>query len=318
MVANVHFNPQHTAAHTADKSVVRLLLALTASLQLKIEHFDIKSAFVVQVRKPVYIRQHPRFDGSFKHDGKGRLLIKNPYGGPSGDYYYLTGAEEWLASIGFRQRFEDPCLFMRTTGPSSLIIIALTIDDFLIMATRTALIDWLYKSLNVKYHKKVKRLGRPTHYLGWKITFEAPGSAHLSQPHYIDEAFRMMRLEDANGRDTPHVEGYHYHGPDTDDITILQQKAKYQETLGELRYIADCTRPDIKFYVNRLSCAAHKPTKRHWAIMKNLQKYLKATREEGIRFYPFSAVPSLTAFIRDTKIPAHPLHSYADAGDKLD
>ena len=84
MVANVHFNPQYTAAHIADKSVVRLLLALTASLQLKIEHFDIKSAFVqkpYKFKKLVYIRQHPRFDGSFKHDGKGGLLIKNLYGG---------------------------------------------------------------------------------------------------------------------------------------------------------------------------------------------------------------------------------------------
>ena len=189
------------------------------------------------------------------------------------------------------------------------------------MATSTALIDWLYKALNVKYHKKVKRLGRPTHCLGWKTTFEAPGSIHLSQPHYIQKALRMMRLEDANGRDTPHAEGYRYHGPDTDDITIPQQKAKYQETLGELRYIADCTRPYITFFVNHISCAAHKPTKRHWAIMKNLLKYLKAAREEGIRFYPFSAVPSLTAFIRDTNIPAHPLHSYADAdfaGETLD
>ena len=53
--------------------------------------------------QPVYIRQRPRFDGSFKHPFKGGGLVKNIYGTPSGGYYYLTPATAYLRSIGFRQ-----------------------------------------------------------------------------------------------------------------------------------------------------------------------------------------------------------------------
>ena len=86
MVSKVHFDPAHTAAHTADKATIRLLIALSAAHGLPLDQLDIKSAFVHEkygFKKPVYLRQHLRFDGSMAHPGsKAGILIKNIYGTP--------------------------------------------------------------------------------------------------------------------------------------------------------------------------------------------------------------------------------------------
>ena len=81
------YNPDHTAAPMADKITIRLLLAVKAAYGLPAAHLDIKSAFTHETYKydaDVYVKQHPRFDGTYKHGGKGSKLIRNVYGSPSG------------------------------------------------------------------------------------------------------------------------------------------------------------------------------------------------------------------------------------------
>lgn len=267
MIANMHFNPLHTAAPTADKSTIRLIFALAASRSMHMDHFDIKSAFIQERYrhdKPIYVKQHPKFDGAFMQPGmKGGILVKNLYGSPSEGYYYLKGVEKWLLLIGFSQCPDNPCLFKLATATNWQIIVSLTSDDFLIAASDKPLIDWPYSALNFKYKQIVKRLGFPTQYLGWTVTRNLNGDIKISQPNYVQKALHVMRMADCNGRNTPHVDVSKYHGPEETDQLIPQHKTKYQEVLVELRYIADCTRPDITFYVNKLSCATQKPTERH-------------------------------------------------------
>lgn len=138
--------------------------------------------------------------------------------------------------------------------------------------------------MSANYPGKVKILGRPTHYLGWKVKFMTNGGIHISQPQYVKKALSMVRMETCNARRSPHVDGSQYHGHNDLDKRIPARKRKFQEELGELRYLADCTHPDIAFHVNRLSSAAQDPTQRHWNLMKNLLKYLKGTVDFGILY----------------------------------
>lgn len=100
MKANINFTPNHTAAHTADKSTIRLLFAVAASFRLKVSHFDIKSVFIHEqydFEKPVFARQLPLFNGQYLHPGsKAGKLIKNLYRTPFGGNFYLRRAEEYL------------------------------------------------------------------------------------------------------------------------------------------------------------------------------------------------------------------------------
>lgn len=140
MKPHVHFNPAHKASHMADKSSVRLLLALNAAGNLKCEHLYITSAYIhekYQHSKPVYVKQHPRFNGKLKHMGSGGLLVKNLYGTPSGGYYYVKGAQQYLRHRHYQQSEQDCCLSFQLHSATSFIFIAMSSDDFLVVASHT-------------------------------------------------------------------------------------------------------------------------------------------------------------------------------------
>lgn len=83
MQPSIHYNAKHTPAHLSQKLTARLLLALAATKSLHLDHFDTTAAFpheTCKYEKPVYIKKHPRFDGSTAESEKGGQLIKNLYG----------------------------------------------------------------------------------------------------------------------------------------------------------------------------------------------------------------------------------------------
>ena len=80
-----HFNPDRNAAHLSHKAAVRLLFSLAASMGLKMDQFDIATVFLHEkyaCENPVFICQHPSFNGTFLHNTNGGQLIKNVYGTP--------------------------------------------------------------------------------------------------------------------------------------------------------------------------------------------------------------------------------------------
>ena len=152
-----HYNPDHTAAPMADKTTIRLLLAVKAAYGLTAAHFDIKSAFTHETYKydaDVYVKQHPRFDGSYKHGGKGGKLIINLYGSPSGGYYYLQGAQVLLQQHKYTQSQQDPCFFYKIENKRQYTLVGLSTDDFLVVATHKKLVTELHNTLKSKYTTK--------------------------------------------------------------------------------------------------------------------------------------------------------------------
>ena len=82
MTPRKHYDTDQVTTHMADKTTVRLVLAIAASRNWSLEHMDISSAYLHErfpETKPVYIKQHPRFNGTFKHQGQAGLLIRNIY-----------------------------------------------------------------------------------------------------------------------------------------------------------------------------------------------------------------------------------------------
>ena len=51
----------------------------------------------------------------------------------------------------------------------------------------------------------------------------------------------------------------------------------YQEAVGCLMYLSQCTRPDILFAVNLLSRFNNNPGPKHWEAVKHLLRYLRGT-----------------------------------------
>ena len=55
------------------------------------------------------------------------------------------------------------------------------------------------------------------------------------------------------------------------------QSVPYNSAVGALMYLATCTRPDIAYTVSQLSRFNSNPGPQHWAAVKHLFRYVKAT-----------------------------------------
>lgn len=89
---------------------------------------------------------------------------------------------------------------------------------------------------------------------------------------------------DANGKATPFPNGTEYHAPTDQDKHMPETIYLYWKVIGDVRYIADSTRPDIALVAGRLGAASASPTERNWHIMKATLRYLKRTRKFGLFF----------------------------------
>ena len=52
---------------------------------------------------------------------------------------------------------------------------------------------------------------------------------------------------------------------------------RYQELVGSLIYLEQCTRPDLSYPTNLLGQYMSRPTEYHWELAKKVLKYLKGT-----------------------------------------
>ena len=97
-------------------------------------------------------------------------------------------------------------------------------------------------------------------------------------------ALRHARMNETNRKPTQHATRVKYHGLSPEDKNVPHLTDIYQKIVGELRHITDSTSPDIMFYVKKLGAATHNSTRRHLLTMKNVLRYQKQTRNEGIIF----------------------------------
>ena len=282
MTPGKHYDPNQVTTHMADKTTVRLQLPIATSCNWSLEHMDISSAYLHErfpQTKRVYIKQHPRFNGTFKHPGKAGLLIRNIYGTSQAARIYHNGLFKNLTSHGYRPTEADPCLLFKKSHKGT-ILVALNMDDFLSVASTQLMYDDLHTTLTAKY--KIKRLGFPAQYLKWHIPRLPHGSIHISQPQVATAILTKTGMLSANPKGAPLPPKAAF--TLAHDNTPLEQHQAFlcRQTIGDLRYLVDSTRPDIHPAVSMLASVMHKPAKEH-----------KTTCTVS---YATSAVQSTTAF----------------------
>ena len=152
----------------ADKTTVRILFALAATFNIHIENIDIKAAYlhekVVQSgSSAVYVRQHWRFDGTFKHPYQVGKLNKNIYGTPGAGHTYLRAVVKLLHKQTFVQAEADMCIFHRRMQ-NHIIILTVRMNDFTFISTSKTLQIKFAAILKMTYN--IKKLGEPAQVLG--------------------------------------------------------------------------------------------------------------------------------------------------------
>ncbi|KAA0033761.1 retrotransposon protein, putative, Ty1-copia subclass [Cucumis melo var. makuwa] len=67
-------------------------------------------------------------------------------------------------------------------------------------------------------------------------------------------------------------------------------QTEYASIMGSLRYVADCTRPDIAYAVGLLCRFTSRPSREHWNVIERVMRYLKKTQNLGLHYNKFPAV----------------------------
>ena len=127
-----HYDPEKIATYMADRTTIRTLFAIAASMNMRIEHFDITGAHLHEKYKHanrVYVWQPQRFDGTYKHRSTHGELKGNLYGTPAAAHIYSTELHRHLKNHGYQQMRSDTSLFTKNSeGTPYSLVLAWTIS----------------------------------------------------------------------------------------------------------------------------------------------------------------------------------------------
>lgn len=178
-----------------------------------------------------------------------------------------------LKSFGSQQSQVDQCIYF---NQNCSLIIAIYVDDLLIVARSAAILADLKSKLNS--HFKMTDLGLAKSCIGIRIHQTAVG-IQLDQSVYIEEVLKRFNMTECNVATTPEATG----GLTKDDDSI-DKKIPYQQAVGALLFIAQATRPDIAHSVNVATRYNNTHTQIEWKFVKRIMRYLKLTKNKRLSF----------------------------------
>jgi histone deacetylase 1/2 len=193
-----------------------------------------------------------------------------------------------LLYFGFCASSYDPSLFVAHIQGATIIIMVY-VDDILITASDTTLLNTFIQHLNTRF--ALQDLGPLHDFLGIEV-HSSSGQLHLSQTKYIRDLLSRTNMLQAKPCSTPMAATASLSIHDGDPF---EDPKLYRSVVGALQY-ATITRPDISFAVNKVSQFMHSPTSSHWIAVKRILRF--GTLTHGLTLQPTS---SLT------------LHAYSDA-----
>lgn len=118
MVKHKHYNSEEVSNFTNDKAIISFLLSLAANKQVKIEQYNITSAFTherLNTKELIYVKQEPNFDVTLKQSHPYRRLDLNfksykLYGSVI-DAFIFEGLAKQFIDSGYTRSDHDPCFF---------------------------------------------------------------------------------------------------------------------------------------------------------------------------------------------------------------
>jgi hypothetical protein len=268
-----------TYAPVSKLSTLRLLLAMSAQRGWKIDHMDVKTAFLnpkidrdnVFMNLPEGIES---IDSTLSRSVTVRLR-KALYGLKQAPKLWHDNINEFLLSLRFKNSTTDPNLYVKDR-----VLLLLYVDDILIVHIDQKSGDEVKKHLSSRY--QMTDLGEAPKFLGLEIGRTADGIT-LGQEDYINTIVRRFQLQNARDAVSPMDPHVDLDNPNCEDKQIKDQTL-YQSMVGSLMYAALGTRPDISFCVAVLSKYSAQPLQMHFTAAKRALRYLKKTSKYVLHF----------------------------------
>lgn len=265
---------------------IRLLLSLAGKMNLLVNQFDVKSAFLNgELKEELYMKQP---EGFAVGDQVWRLR-KTLYGLKQAARSWNMLLTNCLMSTGFVQSDADECLFIKRTE-KGISFLTCHVDDFLLASSEPETI--VETAAHLRKSFQLKDLGPVKKFLGIEITRHPDGHFSLSQQHYIEDIAQQLQLLDCKAQKVPLDPGYYK----LDDDKLLANIEFYRQVIGKLLYVSTNTRPDISASVCILAQRVAQPRELDLKEALRIVKYLVGTRQHKLHLNNDCAIQGLTVF----------------------
>jgi transposase InsO family protein len=266
-------NYNETYAAVVKPATCKILFALAAVKNLKIEQMDVVTAFLYgPIKEEVYVEVPHGTDSK----NQVCLLNKALYGLKQAPRVWYETLTEFLTAHGFTRSKYDYGLYYNKTDE---IYITIYVDDLKIVGADDTLISNVKKLLSGRF--RMKDLGPATHYLGMEIV-RTDTTITLRQTSYIDQVLKRYGMENCKPVSTPIDPNVRLGKADDEYVPSKEDVTAFQSMLGSIMYVMCQSRPDIAFGVSKVSQYAARPDNSHWTALKRILRYLSGTKEYGI------------------------------------
>jgi hypothetical protein len=262
----------------------RVILAMANRLDMELEQFDVKAAYLNRELDDgeVLYMCHPL--GYKLSDAGTRVLHlrKALYGLKQvGRRWYQT-LTHILLDLGFTQCSVDQAVFHKSNLRSGArIVVVVYVDDCTVAADSMALVNTF--RTNLSEHIKLTDLGQLHWMLGLEVKHDCEaGSIHLSQHTYLDSIIQRFSCCELKLLSTPfdtQVRLTLEQAPASTEEFAIMRDVPYREAVGMLNWAALATRPDIAFAVATVARFAVNPGPAHWDAVKCIYCYLSGMRD---------------------------------------
>lgn len=280
-------------------------------------------------------------------------ILRALQGHPEAGKLWETKISKILPDLGFKSTTQE-CNNYRGTIDGHVVLLCCQVDDFAVASVNISAANSLLQSINKSVTTEMKGIGETT---PQGIHTRYNGLDIFQTKHYIllnCEAY-IGRLLQSHGWTTPPPTESDRHdavplspsvvtslvndppGPteSSSEHDALEKTSgfQYRTLLGELLYAYTLCRLDIGYCVSLLSRFSQAPSATHYASLKQITKYLRATRNWGIIYwhsFPVDSLPEIpldlltdtdTINLPETPFPQHDLTDligYVDASHGTD
>jgi ribosomal protein S17E len=270
----------HTYAPVASITTIRLILALACILDLELDNMDVGTTYLQSdLEEKIYVKQPPGYE---QYGSNGEELVcrlhKSLYGLKQSGRNWHKKIDGWFRGYGFHPSSADPCLYVKFESSGEVLVIVLYVDDLIIASNSRTMTDKFKQNISREF--SMKDLKELDWILGMAIKRNRENrTMEISQTAYIDMMLAKFRMVDCKPVLTP-MEG---------TLTRMDGKdvkpdSEYMKLVGSLLYAALVTRPDIAFAVQSLGKHLQGSNEEHWIAAKRVLRYLKGTREVGLKY----------------------------------
>jgi hypothetical protein len=285
-----------TYAPVASVSTVRLVIALAAMLQWDLTAFDVSGAYlnaVLKVEEQEYMHAPP---GMTIPKGQILKLVRAIYGLKQSGRRWNEMLTKVILSMGYMQSTYDACLFAYFNKKVLIALVAITVDDFLFTSRSAEEKENFYSLLVEKGKFELTRKDMPLDYCGMHIERVVQGYK-ITQTEYAKQLLADWGKADC--LPAPFPQAFELDKKKEDEPSC---SVNMREVVGGLQYLANGTRPDIAYTVNRLACIQTDASARHEKCSERVLAYVQGTKQIGIT-YKFGPAKDADKY----------LYAYADA-----